>query len=177
MNKLGVILILWIFGSALSAQTRYDLPINLWKSANSNSCQDLDGFYAETETQYPPFAYGLLGHDSAVYICAWKADTTPKLVIWQRDDEFAKPQPLSCGKVIESKSISVGGITLENRTINVSNFYDLQSYDLQKNTDSWDREWTPGPDVNITTFVININRGVGTELICHDGKWYFHNYD
>lgn len=159
---------IWTTAHATEEGSVEGLPQALWESANKNDCKSLQGFYSKTETYNPPYVFNLLKDQifSAAYICDYE---NKKIVIWQKDDQWVKAKPFTCPKVITTDRFDMGGMSVEHKQVNFSQLYDLN----QKR-----KVWVKGPDVIEVTFLIRINYdGLNSVLACHNGKWYFNNYD
>jgi hypothetical protein len=168
MNVVSIFVLLYVLlvcsVSAGETKERNGLPRSLWASAWENSCDDLTNFYKKTRTNHSPFTFGVVpnSRESAAYVC-----NSETIIIWQQENEWIKPAPFSCSNKVQLKRVTAGGLSIENKKGNVSDYYSLDS-----------AGWIKGPDVIADLTVIKSHYdGLSSHLVCYKNKWYFNNYD
>jgi hypothetical protein len=170
-----VILLASLCGTVNAQAPRSGLPSELWVPAEANGCDDLTDFFEKVNTRDPPFVYGIIdGSYSAIFWCRWRDDDLYELVFWRVPGGARLQRRPLCPSMIVQRNVVGGGLSLERRSINLSNL----SYLDENQDEPFDPQWTPGPNLEVeTTGIVASRGGVGTLFVCHRGRWLYTNLD
>jgi hypothetical protein len=172
---LMVMVLAGLLTDASAQAPRVGLPAVLWAPADANDCDDLSDFFEKVDTTDPPFVFGIVdGSYSAVFLCRWREDDLHKLVLWRVPGALPPPPESACPTTIVQRNVIGGGLSLARGRVNLSRL----SYLDENQEEPFNPRWVPGPDIEIETTMVYANRGgVGTQFVCHEGRWLYRNLD
>jgi hypothetical protein len=138
-----------------------DFPPAVVQALSQHVCENFTQFNQINETDENPFQYGYENPENVIVWCRWKSEAHLLIVSPQNEANV-----FACPNQIKSKYISAGGLSLQNKTIELSQFSkisDNQPLATEAKTENIliHSDWA----------------GAGTYLYCYKGEWVYFNHD